>query len=347
MSRVYARAALALLVAALSVAAPVRAQQPVRAEGPEEAIRFNYEAPAACPNLVAFAARVRQRTTRGRVAEPGELARTFTLDLRADEGGYVGSVEFLDETGQRVVRSLHGEQCDAVVSGLALITALSLDSSLRAEEPTDAGSYEPEPHAPTDARPKPVVVEAAPQPPPAPAPARKRTLTAARLGISAGFDSATEAPRFGLLGELDWRSGLGLRLTAHYGTSRLVVDRDHRVDLRVLGVEAALCAFRVGLDYGLALVPCANFDVGTLRVAGLASEVVTKPKNQTVLWAAAGAEARLAYEPEAPWWVELRGSLQVPLYASHRFDFEKPTVTGYQVPYYQASGAIALGWRFW
>jgi hypothetical protein len=167
------------------------------------------------------------------------------------------------------------------------------------------------------------------------------------LGLAAGLDSATSAPRFGVLGELDWQSGLGLRLTAHYGTSQAVADRDHRVNLRLLGVEASLCAFRAHLGSDLWLVPCANLDVGSLRAAGAASEVVTKPSNKTIAWVAPGAEARFAYEPEAPWWVELRGSLQVPLSASYRFDFENPTLTGYQVPYYQASAAISLGWCFW
>jgi hypothetical protein len=328
-------------VAALVVSAPATAEQP------EEAIRFNYDAPAECPNLVAFTARVRERTARGRLAEPGELARTFTLVLRSDTDGYAGSIEFLDETGQPVQRKLHGEQCDSVVSGLALITALSLDSSLRVDEPRDesgAAVAEPAAEVPPSESPQPAAV-AAPRKSP-PAPAVPRSLSRARLGVAAGYDSATAAPRFGLLGELDWRSGLGLRLTAHYGTSQVVVDRDHQVDLRLLGLETALCAFRARLG-ALWLVPCANLDVGTLRAAGVASDVVTKPSNRTIAWAAAGAEARVAYEPEAPWWVELRGGLQVPLRASHRFDFEKPTVTGYRVPYYQASGAIALGWCFW
>jgi hypothetical protein len=181
---------------------------------------------------------------------------------------------------------------------------------------------------------------------PASALAPRRALSRARLGFTAGYDSAVTAPRFGLLGQLDWQSGLALRLTAHYGTSQVVVDRDHQTDLRLLGVEAAVCAFRARLGE-LWVVPCLNLDVGTLRAAGVASEVVTKPSNDTIVWAAPGAEARIAYEPDAPWWVELRGGLQVPLPASHQFDFKNPTVTGYRVPYYQASGAISLGWCFW
>jgi len=47
---------------------------------------------------------VRKRTALGRVAEPGELARTFTIKLTPDAKGYWGSIELLDDTGLKVAR---------------------------------------------------------------------------------------------------------------------------------------------------------------------------------------------------------------------------------------------------
>jgi hypothetical protein len=107
---------------------------PLRAQPAEVAIRFQYRAPPECPDAAAFTARVRERTPRGRLAEPGELARTFDVDVTADPAGFSGQIEFLDDGGVKVNRQLRGEQCDAVVSSLALITALALDATLRETE---------------------------------------------------------------------------------------------------------------------------------------------------------------------------------------------------------------------
>ncbi len=97
-------------------------------------MRVQYGAPASCPDAESFATQLRERTQRGRLAEPNELARTFSVTLAADAQGFSGEVEFLDESGAKVNRRVHGEQCEAVVSSLALITALALDATLRSED---------------------------------------------------------------------------------------------------------------------------------------------------------------------------------------------------------------------
>jgi len=109
---------------------------PARAEGTEEtAVRIQYRAPTACPDAASFMAQLRERTARGRFAEPNELARTFDVELSADAQGFTGDLEFLDDSGAKVSRHVHGEQCAAVVSSLALITALALDAAV----PSNAG----------------------------------------------------------------------------------------------------------------------------------------------------------------------------------------------------------------
>jgi hypothetical protein len=70
----------------------------VHAESGEEAVRLQYTAPAECPDATSFAEQVRERTARGRFAEPSELARTFNVRLVADARGFSGDVDFLDES---------------------------------------------------------------------------------------------------------------------------------------------------------------------------------------------------------------------------------------------------------
>ncbi len=326
--------ALALL---LTWAAPLAAQP---AAPNQEAVRFQYAAPAECPDAATFTARVRERTSRGRLADSAELARAFSVNLAADAPGFTGEIEFLDDGGAKVSRRVHGEQCDAVVTSLALITALALDATLRPEEPAT-----PPETRPARAAPPPPASAARWETSPPSRPAAQRSLSAARVGFTAGYDSAIGGARLGLLGQLDWRGGFALRLSAHYGSAERADDEARRAELRVLGVETSVCPWRVRLDQ-LALAPCVAVDLGSLRGHGVQSGKLTSPGSDTIVWAAVGAELRLAWEVAAPVWVELHGGAAFPLQAAHVFQFKNPPKDVYTVPYFSASAGGALGVRF-
>ncbi len=307
-------------------------------------MRFSYAAPAECPDAPAFFAQVRERTTRGREAEPGELARTFHVVVEPDAAGFVGVIEFLDEAGGAVSRRVRGEQCAAVASSLALITALALDATLRETEP--AG---PAPSVVTPApRPQPaprLVVPAVPSRP-APAP-RTRAITSMRLGLAGGYAGAEHAPRLGLLGQLDLRGGWALRLLAHYSWDEFVADdQGRRAKLRVNGVETSVCPWRYG-GGELAFAPCALFDVGALRVSGVRDDLLTSAQGDTIPWGVVGAELRLSWEPRAPAWAEVRLAGLAPLRQGYRFTFDNPEKTAYEVPAFALSAGLSGGVRFW
>jgi hypothetical protein len=327
------------LVCASSLALPASAQPA------EEAVRFQYTAPAECPDAASFTARVRQRTARGRLANEGELARTFTLNVSADATGFLGGIEFLDDGGTQVSRRVRGEQCEAVVDSLALITALSLDATLREEE--TAPAVQPEKSLPTPPAPALFTPSAhASAPVPAPRVVRRRALASARVGVVGGYDTASHALPLGLLGQLDWRSGVALRFVAHYvSDDGFTVDEQRRARLRLLGLESSVCPWRLHAgDFGLA--PCVDFDLGSLRVEGLKEGKLTSASGETNFWAAAGPELRLAWEPDVPFWVELRGALAFPL-VRHRWEFERPQKTVYEVPWSTTAAGVATGVRFW
>lgn len=313
-----------------------------RAEPNEEAVRFHYQAPPACPDLASFEAHVRERTERGRDAKEGELARTFSVSVREDGTGFTGEIEFLDDVGANVSRRVRGEHCEAVVTSLALITALALDATLRDEdEPPSPAPLAPGPSAPapTPAAPREIA------PPPRPTP-RPRALTGIRVGVTAGVAQAIHAPLVGLLGQFDFRTGVTLRLTAYYGWDEFEVDEGRRAKLRALGVEASVCPLRWGTPQ-VGLTPCALMNVGTLRSEGVLGNKLTRAGGDTIGWASVGAELRLAWEPSAPFWLELKGAVELPLRAGHRFTFDRPARVVYEVPDYAGALALVSGLRFW
>jgi hypothetical protein len=325
---------------ALAVASP----RAIAQSAAEEAVRFRYEAPPECPAGEVFTARVRQRTSRGREAASEELARTFTISIAAATPGFSGAIEFLDDAGSPVSRRVHGEDCDAVVSSLALITALALDATLREET-----SLEDEParlpSVPQLSRPKPQVVPARARAPGAGRAPLPPLLVSARVGVSAGYDSPLGAPLFGLLGQLDFRNDWSLRLWAHYESSTLEVDTGRAISVRLLGLKTSVCPLSVHAG-DFSLYPCVAFDIGSLRAGGVQSDELPLVENETLVWAALGPELRLAWEPAAPFWLELWGAEAVPL-LPRRFDLENPRKLALDLHTLLVSGGLSGGVRFW
>jgi hypothetical protein len=328
---------LALLALGVSAA-------PARAEPAAEAVRLDYSAPAECPDAASFRTRVRERTARGRFAEPGELARTFVIALRADPSGYSGSIEFLDDNATSVSRRLHGEQCDAVVSSLALITALALDSALRSEEAEEPARR---PDAPAAAAPAPRAPS--PSPPVEPASSTRvkvSSLEQVRFGLLTGYGTALAAPRLGLLAELAWRSRVALRLSAHYDWNERTTDPERTATLRRQGLEVSLCPRRFRFAVWV-VAPCVAFDFGSLRAAGVKSSRLISVRADTIWWASVGAQLAVALEPAGPFWLELRAGAELPLRAGYQFTFDNPRGVAYEVPDFAGNLAIAGGVRFW
>jgi hypothetical protein len=317
---------------------------PARAEPVEEAIRIQYSAPSTCPDAASFTAQVRERTARGRLARADELARTFDVRLLADARGFAGDIEFLNDSGAKVNRQVRGEQCEAVVSGLALIMALALDATLRS---ADSAAMAAPLTAAIPAATAPTTTQArAPTSPSAPMRVTRPALRAIRAGVLGAYGSATSAPQIGVLGELEFRSGRSVRFLAHGAWHELAVDAGRSASLRRLGLETSICPIRA--DWGaFALTPCAAFDFGALRAAGVPSARLTSVDEETIWFASVGAQLALSWRFAAPFWLELRAASEFPLRAGYRFTFQNPPQTAYQVPVVAGWAGLAAGVRFW
>lgn len=344
------------LVPVLLVASPAQAQLPAATEpkaATEEAVRFQFAAPAECPDAAVFTARVRERTSRGRLAEPGELARTFNVQVTAAASGFAGQIEFLDDNGALVNRRLSGEQCDAVVSSLALITALALDATLREADP-EPEAAPPRPASTPKPAPLPPQASAKSEPKaPPPRPAAPKTLRA-RIGFGGAYGTSLRGPeRFllaqqgSLIGQLEWGNGPALRVAAHLDQQELTVDAGRVAQLRILAVESSVCPLQLRSE-DFALYPCAVVDLGSLRGEGQLGDNLTKADGDTIFWASVGAEVRGLVESEAlPIWLELRAGVGFPLVATHKFVFRNPAALVYEAPHVTGVGGLAFGVRFW
>jgi len=320
-----------------------------------EHIALVYTAPAECPSAGTFHDEVRSRVTGDWEAAPGELARRITITVVRREERYVAAIEFTNPQGQNVTRSVAGAQCEVVVNGIALVTALAIES--RVEEALQQSEPAPE-AAPTPATapvaapapaaaPAPSVVHA-----PAATPARAKTpprandavhlrfgaasVTSTGVGPDAAFGPALFAtvefagPRLGLSGAALW-SGL-----VHTGG---VPARFQRLSARAEGCPLALGTRSLSFE------PCASMELGSLHGQGNSTADVVGTKGGSSLWAAPGLIARLLGSIE-PVVVVLELDGAVPL-SRQRFGVvtDGKAEPSFRVPPVVFGGALGAGVR--
>src|SRR5579872_2571850 len=89
-----------------------------------EPIRIAYEASPGCPDAETFAARVIARSSRLRLAERGEPARTFAVTL-VEGTPSTGELNVVDGENVESARRITSETCADVAEAMSLIVALA------------------------------------------------------------------------------------------------------------------------------------------------------------------------------------------------------------------------------
>ena len=342
----------AALVALLQSGVLGLAERAQAEPAPSEHIELVYQAPAECPADDAFRAEVRGRVTSDWEARPGELARRIAVSVVVRDGRYVAAIEFLNPQGERVTRSVAGKACPDVVNGIALVTALAIQSrveeALAQSDPEGSAPPPPPPPEP----PKPELPKKAAPSAPVPAPPRPRESPPARrahvrLGgagaVSTGVGpNPTIGPAF--FAAIEWDGPrLGVTGTAFWSGS--VQAGGVPVRFRRLAARLEGCPGSWGFG-NVAFEPCGYFEVGSLRGDGESNPpLVVKPTGGGSLWLAPGAIARLVTSFE-PLVIELEASAGVPL-VQQQFG----VLTGgreeskFDVPLVVLGGALGLGVR--
>jgi hypothetical protein len=320
---------------------------PSGAQPADEPVRFDYRAPPNCPDAETFATRVRERTARARLGERHELARTFVVEVRVEEGGgATARLSFVDSRGSPVVRSVRGQTCDEVVSAIALITALAIEAGpIVAGEPTSVVAPPPRTSAP-------------PPEPLATAGKKERALRrpepealAWLAGIQAGVTTwLGPSPNLGVgvFGEVGVYAGASARLTLLYSTSHeLVALSDgafRRADFTAFVARAEGCPYAAGLGGGFRFVPCLGFGLGLLEGQG-DQETVHPSKEGRRFWAEVVPTLRFDWTVSDSLVFFAQGELGLPL-VRRTFVFEGPPQPVWEIPAAGAGAAFGMAWRF-
>jgi hypothetical protein len=305
--------------------------------GAPEPFRLNYEAPAECPSREAFLTQVRARVGSDWEAPPGLLARAIEVRVASDGVHSVARIDYVDESGKAVSRAVAAVTCEEVVTGIALVTALAIESRFPRREPeSEIPPALPSPPPVLLAPPR-LVRVVLPAPPPAPAP---------HFDVGAGFLGT-----FGLGGAM----GLGAR--AFFGAGwergpdfRLGIDVARAPKFDVDGTDnrlslyagrASVCPFALGNRWVRAL-PCAGVEAGVLHAESFTSAAIQGASGNAAFaspFASLRADAVLdAVFVE----LEAEGRFSVD---GHRFTYANPPKPVYREPFLAFGFSAAVGLR--
>lgn len=284
-------------------------------------LRVEYAAPDGCPTRAQFEGAVRERVAAS--------SATVTLAVVKREGAYEGQLTVESPGVESSRRVLADRSCEQVVDALALIAALAVNESADA------------PVAPPPAAPPPVPV-AAPairvSPPPS------HAATTGFGGDGGAYRGVSPHTAFG--GELFAERTLhvggilapSIRLGIAATTAATTVDPGQARFVWAAG-ELGVCPIRIELGAGVAVAPCARFDLGALYARGTG---VGQAERDTQLWLAPSALARIVWRIARHVGVELDVGAVVPL-ERNRYYFP-PSTTVFEVP--SITGAARLGIGF-
>jgi hypothetical protein len=311
------------LVLLLAPASPAIAA-PQQGE-PADKVRVVYRAPEACPDEAAFLSAVRNRIGSDWEAAAGESARRIEVTVDATATGSTARLDFVDDDGHHVSRALVGASCADVVSGIALVTALAIDSRFTHDE-SQAPNTSANVEASSAGTSNDAGAQPAPTPPNAATPANAHTVTAAR-GVSTNAPSPGAAERraqggahapwkgevaaFGAIATgigpalafggravagLVWPSGADLRIGVDYVVipqTTIPVYGDVNIAMYELSGRASGCPLGLSIGKSVLVSPCAGIASGIVHGETRKSPGVVTPDFKDPAFVALFAEARV------------------------------------------------------
>ena len=366
-----------ILVVSLLAAGPV-----ARSASASDELRFEYEAPADCPQQAEFRARVRERLLGASAEKLGTVVR-----VRVEPAARRASVELQDADGSRSTRAVQGDTCDELVAGAALITALAFGAHSSAATPEEVSpatspaagaAVAPESAAAPEAKP-PDVISTKPALRKNGAPAKRVAAPRPRTSVQPERDqpsdeqSAASAAVPAVPRQLGWDAGAGgwvtswlsptrtlgadlfvrlgprpsgwsARLSGLYGTATAYEDK-RRADFSFWGGRLEGCPLSLEPWSRLTLEPCAAVELGSLTGTGREESALLEGAEQSVFWAAVAVVARLR-APLTRWVVlEAQAEFGLPI-ITHEFVFEQPDRQVFQVPNLGVASRLGLAVPF-
>jgi hypothetical protein len=313
---------------------------PSSARAETEAIRVEYRGAPGCPGSSEFLRQVFRRTSSARLVPESETARTFVIVIEKTASGLVGSLVIRETNGTTVARKVTGASCGDVAGVLALATALAIDpnAALAPDEGAEVPSTPPAPAEPSPVLPPPTL-------PPRPAEGAPFWYGVALGPSVVGF----VAPRASLGGSLALRAFRVDRgpLSSFGLTASFLKALDSRlgaatISHQFLFVRPEACVLALGPLDRVALMPCIGAELGAVTARG---ENLPLVETSTRFWATVDWILRVRVVPSDAWFVELDGSLLMPI-TRYSFIVEDPTTRVHAVPALAAAGSALLGLAF-
>jgi hypothetical protein len=311
---------------------------------PPERVRISYDAPAECPDQAAFEAGVSERLGRPWRAAPGELARTIRVVVTKEGGALVARMTFTDATGRPVSRTVSAQNCEEVVSGIALVTALAIQSQVFGEEV--AASAGPAPSAAPAAAPSaPTAASPPPRPPPTSRPSTWVHEVGLRFGVSSGLGPGLPIGVGALWGLGPISHPSFVHVVADWYDTGTVDRGGSSVRFQLLAGRLEVCPVRLGLTRWLLVPACAGVEAGRLTAAGRErTDVVVHPRTVHIAWAAAVLAPRLRLELSRVF-AELVAEERFP-FVPWTFKFNRPQGDIHEIPNVAFGAVAAVGLRF-
>lgn len=300
-----------------------------------------YEAPPECPGVDTFRAALVSRVPDALTDTDSFLAVHVALEKSASTGAAVsGLLVLVRPDGTSVTRNLEADRCEEVVDGLGLMAAIAFENEREAPHP--------KPTAPRPAQTR-----------------RPEQPSSLAHPLSVGLQGAlvggvTSEPIWALRSFIDVALGSSnlldpsVRATfvssipTHLDPSSGATSSNPGARLHWTAWSLGVCPVRLALTSWANVRPCAEGDVGFVRLSGPEGG---RPRTATKFWAHTAVLARV--DAELPWTIgdekvgafvlELEGGLVVPL-TRYAVTFGGSTL--YTVPAASFQIGAGLGLRF-
>ena len=319
----------------------------------EEGVHWRYSAPPECPNEQEFRAQVRARLLDDEQASVSSLdGSAMSVEVRLEPSLRRASFVLEEAGAPRVERTIEGDSCDELASGLALITALAFGAAeepaaepVRYAELPSAPASEPPPvsEAPSaTAKRRADIRDAAPVPA---ASSEGMNLEAGAGGwvnswlapdVAFGSDAFVRlAPR---------ARGWSLRLSGLYGFGGTYVD-ERLAKFTFVGGRIEGCPLSRSLPLSLSGEACLAIELGALHGQGEEGSALREGAAGTVFWAASALLGRLRGRLGERVSLEGQAELGAP-WVRHQFVFAEPTERIFRTPALGFAARVGVGIEF-
>lgn len=309
----------------------------------------DYDAPSNCPGVNAYFAQVEQRVGPNWRAALQQLAQHLNVTITRVADRYLGTLEFVNDRGERFSRTVSGTVCSEVVDGTGLMTALAVQARVSGTiDPSRSGETTGEPPGNASTReqatssPAPIL-EPAITPPRPGARSNVHIRVGARASLTSGVGPAVAMGPGAFVALELGRARLGLGGDGLYAPD--VQASLGRADFRLLSARLEGCPWSFQLRAWATLEPCAAGELGSFWVAPHVNPpAVTVSEPKAITWGALGLLGRAVFriQPVVAT-IELLG--RVPL-RRERFYVASRDQVIYRIPALSAGASVGLGLQF-